>query len=317
MERTRVRETHRRIREEIRHAEQQRTCCPLSFCRSPNHKSIETCNHPDRMYFVEYFHGVILQLFREEIQKTRELNPYIEFMKNTYFLEETIDDEKLEILLFRLSISPLITWRKTRTEKINIVLNKYRRLAEWNDNENEPSVYLEMDDDEMTTTVMPTDMDVDTEPTPTTSFPIQEEYADEIYAMDTTGTFQIREIRTSEEEPQGTSSITVFYNNTIEVLPPPTDQPSKYLTDTQENLLECPICYETECFITTNCQHAFCECLFQHIVCTQTTNQPTTTTKCPCCRTPLHQLQISHKKHFKLIAALSPNTNGLLYTAQP
>ena len=75
-----------------------------------------------------------------------------------------------------------------------------------------------------------------------------------------------------------------------------------YLTDAQNNLLECPVCYETECFITTKCAHAFCECLVQHIM-TKIQDEKNIPF-CPCCREPITALKISNRKHYKIMSSM-------------
>ena len=263
MQRSEQREATRQIREEIRQATEQRTCCPLSFCQSRNHKSIVDCDHPDKMVFIGTFHNAISRQCFEVVQSgTFVVTDVIEDLKNRYFTEEHITDEQIDILLVRLRIPPTKTWGKTRTEKIGAIMVRYAKLME----EYYYGHWTEPDDEMM----------------------------DQI---------DILVLDNPEQEPNETEDptrIQLLLKESPHTL-------GGYLTDPQHpnTLLECPICYEPECFITTNCQHIFCECILKHVATSKPQNDGQTITCCPCCREPLTVLEISHKKHYKIISALS------------
>lgn len=265
MERSNERETHRRIREEIQHTIENRTCCPLSFCNSTNHKTIEECDHPNKYVFVGMFHNSICRIcFDNAVGTTFNLTEIIDDVKTKYFTEEHITDEQIEILTHRIHISPVLTWGKSRTEKIEFIMKRYEQIIK-----EYYYGYFDEPDDEMMDQV---DVIVFDNP--------RDELANPKENLEQTET---KMIELNYKEVPNTKD--------------------GYLTEITDlnTLLECPICYEAECFITTNCNHHFCECILTHIAKTKEDN----IAYCPNCREKISVLEICHKKNYKIIAAMS------------
>ena len=281
MQRNTERESIRLIREEIHQTIEQRTCCPLSFCQSINHKSIADCDHPDKYSFVGQFHNAISrQCFENSNLGTLILSDVINYIKNNYFTEEHITDEQIEILLFRLSTPLWITWGKTRAEKINAIMERYAKLTE-------EYYYGHWDEPDG---IMMDQIDILA--------------LDQIF--DNIHETNIHETNNEEKNTADPTQIQLLFKESE-------NTNHGYLTVPNEpnNLLECPICYESECFITTNCRHVFCECILKHIatsttkITTTSTDKPQTISCCPCCREPIFVLEISHKKNYQIISAFS------------
>lgn len=276
------RENIRRVREEIQQVIEQRTCCPLSFCCSTDHKTIADCNHPEKYNFIGIFHNSISRQCYE-MSRIYQIEEIINEIKNKYMTEEHITDEQIEILLVRLSIPAYKTWGKTRDEKINTMMKKYAQLLTdayhyeyeyWT----EPEEPEEPEDDE---TMFPMEID------------------------------QVQEEPVPETDP---TKIQLLFKETTTI--------HGYLTEPNEpnTLLECPICYETECFITTNCRHVFCECILKHIAQSQNQIEGNTISCCPCCREPISILEISHKKNYKIISSMAEfytETNSTTPSTEP
>ena len=266
-----------------------RPCCPLSFCQSLQHTSIAECNHPQKYSFVGTFHTVLSRLCYEESHSfgLGRLKEFIMELKNTYFTEDHCTEEHLDILLSRFHINNL--FHSSRNEKTNKLLREYAKMTKqyhhgpdyddntWGEEEDNSenrnrdidAIFMEIDTtEENTDTNMDTDEEIDMEE-------------------------QVRRVRIGAVIELLLDDENNNNNNNTE---------KGYLTDAQNNLLECPVCYETECFITTNCAHAFCECLVQHIM-TKIQDEKTRPF-CPCCREPITALKISNRKHYKIMSSM-------------
>ena len=73
--------------------------------------------------------------------------------------------------------------------------------------------------------------------------------------------------------------------------------------------VECPICYESECFVTLSCQHSFCECILTHVL-----NKPLNTCcTCPCCRQTITEMTVHSPKFYKIIRATTGKHSNLVF----
>ena len=73
--------------------------------------------------------------------------------------------------------------------------------------------------------------------------------------------------------------------------------------------VECPICYEAECFVTLSCQHSFCECILTHVL-----NKPLNTCcTCPCCRQTITQMTVHSPKFYKIIRATTVKHSNMVF----
>lgn len=76
----------------------------------------------------------------------------------------------------------------------------------------------------------------------------------------------------------------------------------------------CPICYQTNTAIKTQCGHWYCSCLLQYIIAKTATkqqqNEEQTVVSCPCplCRTPIQKIHFINQLQYDLIE----NCQGLL-----
>jgi len=204
------------------------------------------CNHPDKYEFVGMFHIAISRICYEISQSGRYiLTDSIKEIKDEYFTEEHIPDEQIEILLVRLCIPAWKTWKKTRDEKIDKILELYAELVEdyyYNRWGEEHNGNMEQ-------------MDVISYEEHVISY---EEQLDE---------YSLGEIKV------------VFKESQI--------KEDDYFKDSDNQILECPICYDCNCFVRTNCKHGFCDCLIKYIK-----SKNDKKIECPCCREYIISLEI-------------------------
>ena len=261
----------------------EREClrCPLSFCRSYSHTNIIDCDHPNKHAFAGPFHNVVCRACRERSSSfgLSGLRDFILELKNTYFTEYHLPEEQIDILLFRFHATGLE--EASRTQKTNRLLREYAKMTKY--------YYYGPD------------------------------YDDNVWGGEQDGNIDrdIDEMLLEEEEREGEEEETIPMEQTPEH--PPEETPTThiqlvleenpnpllyktkngYLTDLENNLLECPICYETECFVMTPCSHVFCECIVQHVM-----NKTLFRigADCPCCREPIMALKISHPKHYRVMS---------------
>lgn len=254
-----------------------RMCCPLSFCGSLEHITIQDCDHPDKLLFVEPLHIMILTDIQDKIDvlrfrviSTEEKEQMVEatmaeiqrkYLSNPVALNE----EQLHILLFRLKIPVVQYWNVSYEDRIQQVLNVYcRTMRFW------------MEPNAVTT-----------------------EEENVLYPE----TLSQPPLLLNEEMPDLASLDRVFENEDnllfldytfvgpFTPTPPYTGMRTVYKgePDAAMKAEECPICYETACFVKTGCGHSFCDCLVTYII--QKTRIPEPV-PCPCCRQEIMELQV-------------------------
>lgn len=236
---------HSQQQQQMNNEMRTRFCCPLSFCCSLEHTTVQDCNHPLKFQFVEPLHNIILQNIQQKIPVEQTTNIDDEIINNILYsiqqiyFREPMDNEQLEILLFRLKVPTFLYWRVFYEEKIEIVLDAYRKIIY---SFIQPTVIEEID------------------------VSLTEEEDDDLY-MDETIIL--------ENPSNSNPSIEFLYKGE------PNEEMKQH---------ECPICYETGCFIQViHCSHLFCNCLITYII---KKNEIREKVGCPCCRQEIKELGV-------------------------
>lgn len=233
--------------------ENSQLCCPLSFCGSLEHTTVQDCDHPRKMEFIEPIHNRILQMIMNECENIdNEEGPNVFSLLNEIreiYFREPMDEEQLHILLFRLKVPTLLYWNESYEKRIQLVLEAYGKIIH---RFLTPVVIEENEEYEMAE-------------------------LDRVFGNETNIIPEEDELSQLVEEwtNDPKSEINILYKGE------PTEEMKQQ---------DCPICYETGCFIRVSCSHMFCgECLITYI---QKNNGENTKTKCPCCRQEITDLDI-------------------------
>ena len=72
---------------------------------------------------------------------------------------------------------------------------------------------------------------------------------------------------------------------------------------------DCPICFEPQAYIITQCNHTFCSCIMQEIM------KPGSQSRCPYCRTTITSLRFKHIAYYNVLKSVSAGlTNTFKFT---
>jgi hypothetical protein len=174
-----------------------------------------------------------------------------------------MDDEQLNILLFRLKVRTIRYLNTSYDERIQLVLEEYSKIIRrfMVPVVNEYNVFMDeyLPDSESHELTHEEDL-LDLERAFENDFPILSDDED----MD-----DLNERIYNE----GMTVLRISY---------------KGKPDEAINQQECPICYETGCYIqVVQCSHVFCDCLITYIM---KKNEVRETVCCPCCRQKITEL---------------------------
>ena len=258
-------------------------CCPLSFCGSLEHTTIQDCYHPDKFLFVEPIHNRILQDIHNKIAVSNETDAEETIMATVLneiqqdYFREPMDEEQLNILLFRLKVRTVRYWNTTYDERIRLVLEEYRKIIRrymapvMNGNNVFMNEYLP---DSESHELPPEEDLLDLDRAFENYLPILSDDED-------------LELLNEQNFNEGMTVIRISYKG----------KPDEVL-----NQEECPICYETGCYIkVVHCSHVFCDCLITYIM---KKNEIRETVCCPCCRQKITELGFydsNNDCHYELI----------------
>lgn len=260
-----------RNRETIINEMNHRLCCPLSFCGSLEHTTVQECNHPFKMVYIEPKHTGILKNVSERILTIDENNreqviaELIQEIKQEYFEgEEPIDEEQMHILLFRLKVPTLLYWDATYEERIQLVLEAYKRI-----------IYRFIEPIVIEENVF--DVAIN-EP--------NEEDDEDLFnlVVDLNGAFENEQFLIFNDEELFLDILNDFEPPFTE--PIPLTQKGEPPNDSYK-LQQCCICLDKEgCYIELNCNHTFCECIAIYL------KKQKQTANCPFCREKIKELNI-------------------------
>lgn len=260
--------TTRYIQEELLsrliHEDNTRMCCPLSFCGSMEHTTVQDCDHPHKLSVIEPIHIHLLRNFQERIDGItypfdRDTRPIITILlnevKQAYFEGIPIDEEQMHILLFRLKVPTTRYWNVSYEERIDLVLNAYRKIIRrfMDPIVIEPNVFDNSDGNSG----------------------IEEDDQEDLLDLDRA--FENEPFLIPDDEPMTPLELWVIHIS------------HKGEPDAVMKQQECPICYDVGCHIMTNCAHAFCNCLMTYI---ERKRKDQEVAGCPCCRRIITELDV-------------------------
>ena len=254
-----------------------RLCCPLSFCCSLEHTTVQDCDHPDKLQFIEPIHTRILrdiqykvdELFREEHDPDYNqendntiLSLWLNEIQQVYF-REPMNEEQLHILLFRLKVPTILYWNATYDERRQLVLEAYRKI-----------IFRFMNPVIIEENVFMNPL------TTNSSIPTLEEDL-----LDLDMAFENEPFLIPDEDDD------LLLNENSCKMPPCIlyeDEPNEAMKEE-----ECPICYEKGCHIRViNCTHNFCDCIITYM---EKKNELHEISGCPCCRVVITKIGIYKK----------------------
>ena len=258
--------TTRYIQEELLsrliYEDNTRMCCPLSFCGSMEHTTVQDCDHPHKLSVIEPIHIRLLQNFQERIDGItfpfdRDARPIITILlnevKQAYFEGIPIDEEQMHILLFRLKVPTTRYWNVSYEERIDLVLNAYRKIIRrfMDPVVIEPNVFYNSGGNS----------------------------GNEEDLLDLDRAFENEPFLIPDDEPM--THLELWEGLRIS---------HKGEPDAVMKQQVCPICYDVRCHIMTNCGHAFCiNCLMTYI---ERKRKDREIAGCPCCRQIMTDLDV-------------------------
>lgn len=321
MQRSQQRENTRLNRQAFIEEMNRQHCCPLSFCQSLEHNCLQDCDHPDKSQFATSFHNTIIQICSQYCSLITDLVSYNvdEFLADLQryeFSEDKITDEQLDILMFHLHIPVMTYWYVTvRQEKIRIIMEKYNALLydihQDNLRRNErqerylPPINLfpEIDIQEMIQSPLENDPLISPNSHRYNYF-----YSDEnplFHSIESSPftPFRIEDAQSGNPISHITSNEVGFLNENwcnkpIQVIYD--ESKNEFLCSLTGEEMECPICYDKECFILTQCGHVYCECFITYV----STIPIEKDVNCPCCRSAISNVEFTHKKSYRITKAL-------------
>lgn len=293
MQRSQQREHTRLARQAMIESMNRQRCCPLSFCQSLEHHCLQDCNHPYKFRFVIPFHNNILDACSQycsmeddvvtyNVGATYSVDEFMDDLVQNEFSEDNITEEQLDLLLIHLQIPVMTYWGVTvRQEKIRIIMEKYNDLLQdmrWN--ETQERLFEQAERDLPPRNLLP-ELDMqEMMQSPLENDPPMSHRYNYFYSEDGSldNVFEL-------EKP-----IQVIYN----------ESRNEFMSSSTGEEMECPICYDKECFILTQCGHAYCECFITYA----STISIETDVNCPCCRSAVSTVEFTHKKSYRITKAL-------------
>lgn len=300
MQRSQQRENTRLTRQAFMEEMNRRQCCPLSFCQSLEHHCLQDCDHPDKSQFATSFHNNIMQACSHYCSMITDLVSYNvdEFMADLQdeFSEDKITEEQLDILLFHLQIPVMSYWDVTvRQEKIRIILEKYNALLYDIHQENmyvrRENVYVRSSNETQERDLPPRNLLPELDMQEMMQSPLDNDppmspnsHRYNYFYSDENPLDQLIESSPFEKPIQ------VIYD----------ESKNEFLCSLTGEEMECPICYDKECFILTQCGHAYCECFITYA----STIPIEKDVNCPCCRSAVSNVEFTHRKSYRITKTL-------------
>ena len=262
------------------HEANTRLCCPLSFCGSLEHITVQDCDHPQKFAVIEPTHTRLLRNIQERVEErvdrvvqmdTRPImTTLLDEVKYAYFnTSSPINEEQLDILMFRLKVPTARYWNVSYEERIEIVLSAYRKIIRrfMAPTVVEPNVFMTMDGSGNILL-----NNGGGEPTEEDLLELDHVFENEPFLIPDDE--EVFEMLVPLNSCCGLEAVHIS---------------NKGEQTAEMKQTDCPICYETGCHIMTQCNHLFCTCLITYI---EKKGHIMETTGCPCCRQTITSLGI-------------------------